>query len=141
VHNLYQGMTLDPVTGLYYARNRNYSPSLGRWINQDPAGYINGANTYQFVMSNPVGNVDPEGLMSGSQFIQWLNDTYHEAVPGGEFVDATGLVPDGVKAWLYTQAENRLIKDQGMCPPKNPFTDPIYNALYEYGTRPADYCR
>ncbi len=62
VNNLYKGMTLDPVTGLYYARNRNYSPTLGRWINQDPAGYINGANTYQFVMSNPVGNVDPWGL-------------------------------------------------------------------------------
>ncbi len=62
VNNLYQGMTLDPVTGLYYARNRNYSPTLGRWINQDPAGYINGVNTYQFVMSNPVGNVDAEGL-------------------------------------------------------------------------------
>ena len=62
VDNLYQGMTLDPVTGLYYARNRNYDPSLGRWINQDPADYINGANTYQFVMGNPVGNVDPWGL-------------------------------------------------------------------------------
>jgi RHS repeat-associated protein len=62
VDNLYQGMALDPVTGLYYARNRNYSPSLGRWINQDPAGYINGANRYQFVMGNPVGNVDPLGL-------------------------------------------------------------------------------
>lgn len=62
ISNLYQGMTLDPVTGLYYARNRNYSPSLGRWINQDPAGFINGANTYQFVMSNPVNAVDPWGL-------------------------------------------------------------------------------
>ncbi len=62
VNNLYQGMTLDPVTGLYYARNRNYSPTLGRWINQDPAGYINGANTYQFVMGNPVNRVDPWGL-------------------------------------------------------------------------------
>ena len=79
ISNLYQGMALDPVTGLYYARNRNYSPSLEsvlrqelksrlstgvahREINQDPAGFINGANTYQFVMSNPVGNVDPEGL-------------------------------------------------------------------------------
>ncbi len=61
VDNLYQGMTLDPMTGLYYARNRNYSPTLGRWINQDPAGYINGANTYQFVMSNPVNAVDPFG--------------------------------------------------------------------------------
>ena len=55
-------MTLDAVTGLYYSRNRNYSPSLGRWINQDPAGYINGANTYQFVMGNPTTLVDPFGL-------------------------------------------------------------------------------
>ena len=61
VQNLYQGMTLDSVTGLYYARNRNYDPSLGRWINQDPLQYINGANTYQFVMSNPVGLADPMG--------------------------------------------------------------------------------
>ena len=62
VDNLYQGMTVDSATGLYYARNRNYSPTLGRWINQDPAGYINGANTYQFVMSNPVNRMDPSGL-------------------------------------------------------------------------------
>ncbi len=44
------------------ARHRNYSPSLGRWINEDPAGYINGPNTYQFVESNPVNVVDPLGL-------------------------------------------------------------------------------
>ena len=55
-------MTLDPVTGLYYERNRNYSPSLGTWTSQDPLQYINGANTYQFVMGNPVNAVDPEGL-------------------------------------------------------------------------------
>jgi RHS repeat-associated protein len=54
-------MTLDPVTGLYYARNRNYSPTLGRFISQDPLQYINGANTYQFVMGNPVNRVDPWG--------------------------------------------------------------------------------
>jgi RHS repeat-associated protein len=65
VNNLYQGMTLDPVTGLYYERNRNYSPSLGTWTSQDPAGYINGANTYQFVTGNPVGSVDTWGLFWG----------------------------------------------------------------------------
>ena len=59
---LYPGMTLDAVTGLYYARNRNYSPSLGVWISQDPLQYVNGANTYQMEMSGPVGAVDPEGL-------------------------------------------------------------------------------
>ena len=45
----------------HYARNRNYSPSPGRFITQDPLQFINGANTYQFVMSNPVGHVDPWG--------------------------------------------------------------------------------
>ena len=48
----------------HYARSRNYSPSIGRSISQDPLQFINGANTYQFVMSNPVGNVDPAGLVS-----------------------------------------------------------------------------
>ncbi len=61
VNNLYQGMALDAVTGLYYERERDYSPSLGRWMEQDPAQFINGANTYQFVNSSPVGNVDAEG--------------------------------------------------------------------------------
>ena len=59
--HLYQGMSLDPVTGLYYERNRNYSPSLGVWTSQDPLQYVNGANTYQFVGSSPVGMVDAEG--------------------------------------------------------------------------------
>ena len=45
------------------ARNCNYDPTLGRWINQDPAGYINGANTYQFVTSNPVNAMDPTGTV------------------------------------------------------------------------------
>ena len=62
VNNLYQGMALDPATGLYYERARWYSASLGTWISQDPLQYINGADTYQFVMSDPGINTDPTGL-------------------------------------------------------------------------------
>ncbi len=62
VNNLFQGMANDPVTGLYYERARWYSTSLGTWISQDPAQYINGADTYQFVMSDPVSLVDASGL-------------------------------------------------------------------------------
>ena len=64
VNSLYQGMSQDPVTRLYYERARWYSPSLGTWISQDPAGYINGADTYQFVGSGPVGNTDGSGTAS-----------------------------------------------------------------------------
>ena len=35
--NLYQGMTLNAVTGLHYERNRDYSPRLDRWMEQGPA--------------------------------------------------------------------------------------------------------
>ena len=70
VSNLYQGMSLDPVTGLCYERNRNYRPSLGVWTSQDPLQYINGANTYQFVGSDPVGMVDPEGSRAVSMIVQ-----------------------------------------------------------------------
>ena len=61
VNNLYQGMTLDAATGLYDERFRNYNPSLGIWISQDPLQYVNGADTYQFVMGNPAGAVDSAG--------------------------------------------------------------------------------
>ena len=61
VNSLYQGMLYDPITGLYYGRARWYSASLGRWTSQDPAGYVDGANTYQFEVSDPVGGVDPPG--------------------------------------------------------------------------------
>src|SRR5437588_458005 len=47
---------------LYSQRNRDYSASLGRWGEQDPAGYVDGANLYQFVTSNPLGKQDPLGL-------------------------------------------------------------------------------
>ena len=57
-------MTLDAVTGLYYSRNRNYSPTLGTWISQDPLSYVNGADTYQFVESGPATNADPWGTRS-----------------------------------------------------------------------------
>ena len=76
VNNLYQGMTLDAATGLYDERNCDYSPSLGRWTELDLAQYINGANTYQFVNSSPVGNVDAEGLRKISfAFDAFINGT------------------------------------------------------------------
>ena len=59
--NLYQGVLQDAATWLYYERARWYSPNLGTWISRAPLQYINGANTYQFVVSNAVGAVDPSG--------------------------------------------------------------------------------
>jgi hypothetical protein len=40
-----------------------YSPKLGRFLQQDPAGYVDGANIYQFGISNPLSYVDPSGTI------------------------------------------------------------------------------
>jgi RHS repeat-associated protein len=44
------------------ARYRNYHPTLGRWIERDPAGYLDGPNLHAYVSGNPAISVDPSGL-------------------------------------------------------------------------------
>jgi RHS repeat-associated protein len=59
---LFQGGRIDPATGLYRFGVRDYDPAVGRWEEQDPAGYVDGPSRYQFVESNPAAFVDPAGL-------------------------------------------------------------------------------
>ena len=49
-------------TGLYYNRARYYSPTLQRFISQDPSGLSAGVNMYAYVDGNPVSFIDPLGL-------------------------------------------------------------------------------
>ncbi|MBX9627998.1 MAG: RHS repeat-associated core domain-containing protein [Gemmataceae bacterium] len=40
-----------------------YSPTLGRWVTQDPIGFAAGdANLYRFVGNDPINKTDPSGL-------------------------------------------------------------------------------
>ncbi len=58
---LYAGYRFDPETGLYHVRNRMYHPTLGRWLQRDPIGYVDGMNLYEYVRSSPVDHADPQG--------------------------------------------------------------------------------
>jgi RHS repeat-associated protein len=77
---LHQGGRYDAVARLYHFRHRDFSPSLGRWVQQDPAGYVDGASLYQYVASAPVALVDPLGLF---QVPGSLIDGTSTAVPRG----------------------------------------------------------
>lgn len=55
---------LDPETSLLYYGRRYYSPSLGRWLTPDPAGFTDGLNLYAFVKNNPLIYTDFHGLYS-----------------------------------------------------------------------------
>ncbi|MFJ2715304.1 RHS repeat-associated core domain-containing protein, partial [Pseudomonas sp. NPDC087346] len=57
----YSGKERD-ATGLYYYGFRYYAPWLGRWINPDPGGTVDGLNLYAFVGNNPLRYIDNEGF-------------------------------------------------------------------------------
>ena len=48
---------------LYYMRARYYDAEVGRFISEDPAGFVDGPNLYAYVGGNPIGAVDPTGLI------------------------------------------------------------------------------
>jgi RHS repeat-associated protein len=53
----------DDGTGLYYYRARYYSPSLQRFLSEDPAAFGGGdVNLYAYVGNDPVNFADPSGL-------------------------------------------------------------------------------
>ncbi|KAF9396825.1 hypothetical protein CPC16_006321 [Podila verticillata] len=57
----YSGKERD-ATGLYYYGYRYYQPWVGRWLNPDPAGTIDGLNLYRMVKNNPITLSDSNGL-------------------------------------------------------------------------------
>ncbi|WP_303315887.1 SpvB/TcaC N-terminal domain-containing protein [Flavivirga abyssicola] len=60
----YTGMERDEETGLEYHKARYYIPWLGRWLNSDPLGMIDGANLYKYGRNNPIKLVDINGTES-----------------------------------------------------------------------------
>jgi RHS repeat-associated protein len=52
----------DDGTGLYYYRARYYSPSLQRFITEDPIGLRGGTNVYAYVHNHPIASADAFGF-------------------------------------------------------------------------------
>lgn len=62
----------DDGTGLYYNRGRYYSPTLQRFISEDPIGIAGGINQYAYVGNNPISLIDPLGLSPWWDPFDWF---------------------------------------------------------------------
>jgi RHS repeat-associated protein len=58
----FPGQYYDAESALYYNNNRDYNPTLGRYIQSDPIGLPSGINMYGYADGNPVNNTDRQGL-------------------------------------------------------------------------------
>ncbi|WP_375576637.1 RHS repeat-associated core domain-containing protein [Paracidovorax oryzae] len=56
-----QGQQFDEETGLHYNRSRYYDPAVGRFISEDPIGFLGGINTFIYPL-DPYSWIDPTGL-------------------------------------------------------------------------------
>jgi RHS repeat-associated protein len=73
---LYCGYRFDPETGLYNVRNRIYDYSLGRWLQRDPKGYVDGMGLYEYVGGCPLTHLDPTGMIRLITGNKDINDAY-----------------------------------------------------------------
>ena len=47
--------------GLHYNWHRHYDPTLGRYTQPDPLGFVDGPSVYGYARANPYTWVDPTG--------------------------------------------------------------------------------
>lgn len=52
----------DGETGLNQNWNRDYGPTIGRYVQSDPVGLMGGIDTFTYANGNPITNTDRDGL-------------------------------------------------------------------------------
>ena len=86
----WQGLLLDLETGHSYNRARTLDHRLGRFLQRDPLGYVDGMSLYEYAGSEPLGAVDPLGLAPTTP--------KPPAQPGGDWV---WVEKPGLAGWIW----------------------------------------
>jgi RHS repeat-associated protein len=102
----YTGQMWIPEVGLYSYKARMYHPTLGRFLQTDPAGYGAGTNLYAYAGGDPINNRDPSGL--SPCILYW---TSHPGGGGG--IDGLDVVVGGYPDTLSEFCPSDLIDDGG----------------------------
>ena len=82
----FAGGFYDATTGLYKFGTRYYSPTLGRWTQQDPVGgsvgKVGSGNAYVYADDAPVMKTDPSGRAACLYFSNAALDTIGWGIEG-----------------------------------------------------------
>ena len=89
----------NPNLQVQYNRARHYCPMHGRWLQRDPAGYVDGMSLYEYVKSRPSFLFDPTGSFAEQDWIANASPTVEPN--GGPFILVSRDVqlPTGSAGW------------------------------------------
>ncbi len=76
---LFTGREYDAEAGLYYYRARTYDPNTGRFMQHDPAAYVDGLSLYQYAASSPSTWIDSLGEKEHTKNARPSSRAAHEA--------------------------------------------------------------
>ncbi len=84
---LFAGREYDQESGDYYNRSRYYDPNIGRFLSQDPIGFLGrDLNLYRYVGNNPVQFRDPNGLAPNINLLSSSQAPAASALPSSSVV-------------------------------------------------------
>jgi RHS repeat-associated protein len=72
-------------SGLHYNWYRHYEPTLGRYLQPDPLGFIDGPSVYAYASNNPISNKDPTGLKCVPGVGCWTTPTEAALANAGQY--------------------------------------------------------
>ncbi len=95
------GIMSEP-NGLYYMRARYYDQHTGRFISEDPIGFVGGdVNLYAYVQNNPINLIDPSGLITPNRIPNFgTTDVDFSYLVSHDFLSSTATVAGIASTYL-----------------------------------------
>lgn len=110
----YTGRRLDAQWGVYHYRARYYDPQIGRFLETDPAWFVDSTNLYAYVGNNPLNATDPtgretvtscEGVQAACSVTSQTGQTYSGGTPA-ENLESANEAAAKINAALTAQDGN-----------------------------------
>ena len=122
----YAFMEFDPSANLYFASARWYSPTLGRFVSEDPIGFSGrDSNLLRYTSNNPLNYVDITGNKK-TRVSEFVEDAKKNGVPQksidimtslpGKIPQLTNPFGDNCQDYANTYRD-KLVPDGFSCPP------------------------
>jgi RHS repeat-associated protein len=103
----YCGYVYNEDSGLYTVRFRTYSPTLGRWLERDPLGYVDGIGLYQYVRGGAVMAVDPWGLQATPP--DWDHELDNDAYGVPMFLENFSPWGPKLPVWILPEEQMEIL--------------------------------